>query len=416
VSGLAEQRAERGDPSGIDELKAAIEAARDEPDLTDVAKALANLTYCLAQLGREEETPAIFESWIDRLVAYGLGGTAGVVLQVNALDAYEATGAWDRVQELVDEMLTGYDQESLRRISAPLAANWGQVLLGRGEYDLAASLFLRGREEFHRGYDAGCWGGLLAGLAELGGRGVIPPLADDEVAAILTRALPGEALAAARAVAAACRFRLHRRSGPPAVAAARSWLAAVESAVAAHWVTTPPVLGTWFDQARAEIATVAGRPPDPPWSAIAQRWRRLGRPYPEAYAAYRQAGAELRAGSRRSRATAQTAGGWLRRAREIATGLGATPLAGDIAQLARLGRLDLDLDVTVPAEPVPAPFGLTARELEVLSLVAEGRTDREIATELFISRKTASLHVSSILRKTGTANRFAAAAAVGHPV
>jgi DNA-binding CsgD family transcriptional regulator len=410
LSGLAEQRAERGDPSGIEELKAAIEAARDEPDLTDVTKAVANLTYCLAQLGRDEETPAIFESWIDRIVGHGLGGTAGVILQVNALDAYEATGAWDRVLALVDEMLASHDQESLRRVSAGLAGNWGQVLLGRGEYDLAVSLFLRGREEFRRGYDTGCWGGLLAGLAELGGRGLIAPLGDDEVAAVLDRALPGEALAAARAVATACRFRLDRRSGPTAVATARSWLAAVESAVVAHWVATPPVLATWLDQARAEIAAAAGRPPDPPWSAIADQWRRLGRPHPEAYAAYRQAGAELRAGSRRSKATAEASGGWLRRAHEIATGLGATPLARDIAQLARLGRLDLG--AAPPERPAPAPFGLTARELEVLSLVAEGRTDREIATELFISRKTASLHVSSILRKTGTTNRLEAAAAV----
>jgi DNA-binding NarL/FixJ family response regulator len=56
------------------------------------------------------------------------------------------------------------------------------------------------------------------------------------------------------------------------------------------------------------------------------------------------------------------------------------------------------------------PFGLTARELEVLQLVAAGRSNREIAAELFISAKTASVHVSNILGKLGVASRGEAAA------
>ena len=50
-----------------------------------------------------------------------------------------------------------------------------------------------------------------------------------------------------------------------------------------------------------------------------------------------------------------------------------------------------------------APFGLTARELEVLRLIAAGRSNRETGTELFISPKTASVHVSNILSKLGVA-------------
>ena len=57
-------------------------------------------------------------------------------------------------------------------------------------------------------------------------------------------------------------------------------------------------------------------------------------------------------------------------------------------------------------------FGLTARELEVLMLVAEGHSNGDIAHELFISRKTASVHVSHILQKLGVANRAQAAALV----
>ncbi len=56
------------------------------------------------------------------------------------------------------------------------------------------------------------------------------------------------------------------------------------------------------------------------------------------------------------------------------------------------------------------PFGLTPREHEVLGLVALGRTNRQIAQTLFITEKTAGLHVSNILAKLGVANRVEAAA------
>lgn len=55
------------------------------------------------------------------------------------------------------------------------------------------------------------------------------------------------------------------------------------------------------------------------------------------------------------------------------------------------------------------PDGLTSREIEVLSLIAEGYSNREIADELFISLNTATNHVRSILVKTGCANRTQAA-------
>jgi DNA-binding CsgD family transcriptional regulator len=60
--------------------------------------------------------------------------------------------------------------------------------------------------------------------------------------------------------------------------------------------------------------------------------------------------------------------------------------------------------------PAAAPYGLTARELEVLALVAGGRTNREIGAALFISEKTASVHVSRILAKLGARTRAQAAA------
>ena len=57
------------------------------------------------------------------------------------------------------------------------------------------------------------------------------------------------------------------------------------------------------------------------------------------------------------------------------------------------------------------PAGLTARELEVLALLADGLTNAQLADRLFLSAKTVDHHVSSVLRKLGAPNRAAAAAA-----
>jgi DNA-binding NarL/FixJ family response regulator len=88
--------------------------------------------------------------------------------------------------------------------------------------------------------------------------------------------------------------------------------------------------------------------------------------------------------------------------------------------LARRGRLDLEAPVTgssAPIEAVTTPseraadeFGLTRREREVLALVAEGWTNRQIADHLFISENTAGVHVSNILGKLGASGRTEAAA------
>jgi DNA-binding NarL/FixJ family response regulator len=73
--------------------------------------------------------------------------------------------------------------------------------------------------------------------------------------------------------------------------------------------------------------------------------------------------------------------------------------------LARRARLRL------PAVPnIDPDRGLTGREREVLALVSQGRTNREISERLFISVKTASVHVSNIMAKLGVANRTQAAA------
>jgi DNA-binding NarL/FixJ family response regulator len=81
-------------------------------------------------------------------------------------------------------------------------------------------------------------------------------------------------------------------------------------------------------------------------------------------------------------------------------------LQAALEALARRGRLDLG--VGRPAERRLA--GLTPRELEVLRLLVEGRSNRQIAEQLFISDKTASVHVTNLLAKLGVHSRLEAAA------
>jgi DNA-binding NarL/FixJ family response regulator len=96
----------------------------------------------------------------------------------------------------------------------------------------------------------------------------------------------------------------------------------------------------------------------------------------------------------------------------IAEQLGAEPLRREIAATGRRARIDVDgAQRDRAADPKPAaPFGLTARELEVLTLLVGGRSNREIADQLFISENTAGVHVSNILGKLGVSRRMEAAA------
>ncbi|MFJ8596693.1 AAA family ATPase [Streptomyces sp. NPDC093598] len=163
---------------------------------------------------------------------------------------------------------------------------------------------------------------------------------------------------------------------------------------------------------RAELHRAEGRTTPDAWSEVVTAFEPLDRPYDLARVRYRLADALLACGGEdeRDRATEL-----LRLAHTVARHLGARPLADAATALGRRARLPL----TPAGEPGPAPadpveaLGLTSRERDVLRLVAAGHTNRRIAQELFISPKTASVHVSNILGKLGVSGR-GEAAAVAH--
>ncbi|MFD8013093.1 LuxR C-terminal-related transcriptional regulator, partial [Streptomyces sp. NPDC059762] len=168
-----------------------------------------------------------------------------------------------------------------------------------------------------------------------------------------------------------------------------------------------PVWTAHSAQVSEELARAEGRESAARWAETVEAWAPLGLPYPLARARHRLADALLTEGGRREEATVL-----LRQAHATAVALGARPLREDVELLAARARIPLTADA--PAEPEPASesdaFGLTPREQDVLRLVAAGRTNRQIAEELFISPKTASVHVSNILAKLGVSGRGEAAA------
>jgi DNA-binding CsgD family transcriptional regulator len=161
-----------------------------------------------------------------------------------------------------------------------------------------------------------------------------------------------------------------------------------------------------------EQARLDERPGIDEWTAAVDTADRLGARYHGAYARYRTGQAILRA--RGPRANARDS---LSRALATADELGAEPLAGWVRDAARSARVSLPASESRrDADPVRAryaDFHLTPREIEVLELVVAGRSNREIASGLFISERTAAVHVSRILSKLGVKSR-AEAIALAH--
>jgi DNA-binding CsgD family transcriptional regulator len=407
---------------GIEQLRAACRIAGAVAKVDDLARALTALSGVLETFGRLEEAATVALEGADAAGRQGLARWHGPFLSASAARSLLALGRWDEAEVLL--------RQAVSRLAPELAAThvyihtiYAQLDLGRGLAASAAAHLAVAHDALAQTVTQAWLAGPLfartAELALLEGR-----LADASTAAAEGLRLVGlqphfaASLCTVGLRAAAERAELARAQrtekeelearavGHELVGRLRSRASAgTENPAAA----LPPTVEAEAATAEAELARLQGRNDAELWGTAAKSWELLGEPYPAAYAQWRQAESLLVAGVTRDHAERI-----LRRAHATAVRLGARPLRTEIEALARRGRLDLSDDHPAPALPSPLDrLGLTAREQEVLGLVALGRTNRQIAEALFISPKTATVHVSNILGKLGVHTR-GEAAAVAH--
>jgi DNA-binding CsgD family transcriptional regulator/tetratricopeptide (TPR) repeat protein len=428
LASLGTSVAALGDPeTGLTQLRRARDLAAELGAAKDEARACVNLSDLLDDLGRLEEAVAVASEGLEVARAAGLRRTFGAFLAGNATTSLYHVGRWDEAGSLSEAYLELCAEEdlntvTLRQSRAELDASRGdfEAALGhvRAARRLAADEFIAA--QYPPGLaaaeaEAAVWQGrpgdaadaVADGLAALRG-----PLVDLGTCMLLATGLRAEAdrteLAAAR--------QDHTTTADARLVAEELLRWARGTLAEPGWPWQRALLAT----CEAEWARVLGEDDPGRWQDAAAAWDEAGCPYPAATARWRAAAALLaRRGDR------GLAGELLRHGHAAATALGAEPLRAEIERLARLGRVELSRDGDgdggdaaggpAPESDAPDHLGLTARELEVLRLVAEGRSNRQIAETLFISAKTASVHVSNILAKLGVGGRVEAAA-VAHRV
>lgn len=276
---------------------------------------------------------------------------------------------------------------------------WARGLLPRLDAHVLLSMVTAAAE-----IDLAAWSGdpdTAVDLAISTSRRLATLWADDHLAVLRLVATAlgalGDAAASARLVGDTAEVERRRAQGQPLVELARSAVAAFHELVGEMGVEG----AAWNSRVEAEAARLAGEPAVDRWQAAVEAFG-FGHVYEEARSRWRLAEALLASGDRGA-ASEQA-----RLAHEVAVRLGAAPLRVAVENLVRRGRLDVDLPGVRRAAEVDAV--LTPREAEVLALLAQGRTNRQIGAELYISEKTASVHVSNILAKLAAGGRTEAVA------
>jgi DNA-binding CsgD family transcriptional regulator/tetratricopeptide (TPR) repeat protein len=406
--------------AGVEELVQARRIAETVGRVDEVARAFASLSGLLEAFGRLEEATEVALEGAELAAGQGLGRWHSPFLTTMAARAQFALGRWDDAAVLLDRA-AGRVAPELAAARVYIHTARCQLELGRGRVEAATGHLAVAREAYAQTVTQPWFATpLFMATAELALLDGNPGAAGAAVAEGLkvAGADPGFAaplfvLGLRAAADRAERARAHRDHGEAAEAGRVGTALADElrsrMAPAGGDGTVPtPRAGALAVLGEAELARLEGRGDPGPWAAAAAAWERLGEPYPAAYVRWREAEALLLGGLARERVEAS-----LRAAHRTAGELGAAPLLAEIEGLARRGRLDLDDGAgSAPAPAPPSPLdalGLTAREREVLGLVALGRTNAQIAETLFISPKTATVHVSNILGKLGVRNRVEAA-------
>jgi DNA-binding CsgD family transcriptional regulator len=405
------------------------EVASELGDVAELCRAHMNLASILEVSGRAADAAGTYLDGLEVARQFGALGNYGPRLLPDAAVALLSLGRREEAKELLAEAFE-LDLVSPAHRLGPLTA---RAMLRLWEGDLAAAQadLAQILAESPAALDPGTAASVLwcrAEAAHWDGRpadaraavgGALEILADAEepywVTGLCRTGLAVEAAAAERA-----RDRRAATEYQAARERAGGLLERLRSAVFAPGVAPTPVLTANLRTGEAEWSRVTGRGDPRQWASSALAWEALRFPWPAAYARWRQAEALLAGPGSRDAARKELARAWA-----LASTSGARPLAAEVQALARRARIELpppelladtgagqDDRAQRPASAADE-LGLTSRELEVLVLVAEGRTNRQIAEALFISPKTAANHVSSILAKLGIANR-GEAAAVAH--
>jgi DNA-binding NarL/FixJ family response regulator len=395
-------------------FSAAIEQAEAAGSISVRLRAAYHLAAERLSRGELAEAGEVAHRGSEWAEAEGLGlAPFGLDLQHLHFQAHFADGSWDHAQALAD----GFPVRVTRQAEALLSAMALFLDVARG--NPAVSERRTWLEPFWKDiFVAYIARGILAEHALWQGDCELA-LAEAE-AAIDADAWPAHSPSVIRVTAIALGARADRAerlraAGDPVGADAEAAAGGALLAVAREGASFPSrpraVLGPegrgWLARCEAEYARLTRSNSPEAWEKVLAAFG-PGYVYEIARTQWRLAEALVEAGRRD-----EAIGIW-RAAHDAASRLGAAPLGRALDDLARRARLDPGSETknghangSAGTSPLAA---LTEREREVLSLIAKGKSNREIGTDLFITPKTASVHVSNILAKLGAASRTEAAA------
>jgi DNA-binding CsgD family transcriptional regulator/tetratricopeptide (TPR) repeat protein len=393
--------------------RALAEASGDGP-------ALVRLAVCesddLLKMGRFQRAAEVALSGLRATHQAGLEAWfQAQLVAANAAEALIASGRTAEAASVIDPMTTGppdRDHWAVQEARAEIDLLRGDIEdATRRQRQVSASIAGHSgsvdaaREAGQRAVELMLWAG-QPGHALDEARRVLALFKASDLTIFCGRLLAGGMRACAD-LAEQARARRDEHAASAAVDAGASLDAWVDQMAGAPFTDHPCLATIPADRATwdAERARLAGTSDPALWHAAAKAWEDLGCPHRAGYAWWRHAEAELAAGLLRAAATP------LRAAAAAADGH--APLLAQVRAIAQRARIPLHPpSAASPKAPqsLPTPYGLTSRELDVLRLLTEGRTNAQIGAELFISPKTASVHVTSIFRKLGVSGRVQAAA------
>ena len=409
--------------AGIAHLEQAREIASELGEVSELILVHMNLATALEESGRCADAADVYLAGFDVARRFGAVGSYGPRLLPDAATSLLSLGRREEAGRVLAEAFE-LDLASPDDRNRPLIAR-GNLRLWDGDLAAAQADFRQvlaelptpldplGAEVLWYLAEAALWEGRLPDGRTAVADGLAVLAASEQLYPIIRLCRTGLAVEAA-----AAEQSRGRRSGGEYQAIrerATGLLDRIRSASSAPDVVLTPVVAAGVLTAEAEWSRVGG-PSDPGrWASAAGAWEALGFPWPSAYARWRQAEALLAARAPRGAARSAVTRAWT-----LASTHGATLLVTEIQALARRARIELPPPGQAAAGQDDRPGrrtgderGLTSRERDVLALLAEGRTDRQIAEALFISPRTVAMHVSSILTKLGVPNR-GGAAAVAH--